>query len=218
GRLARTVHEAFYVARSGRPGPVLIDLPKDIQFAPGPYIPPEAVVHRTYRPRTEPEAESVERAVDLIASAKRPIFYTGGGVINSGPEASRLLRELIDLTGFPATSTLMGLGAVPASSRHFLGMLGMHGTYEANLSMYHADVMINVGARFDDRVTGLLSEFSPGSRKIHIDIDASSINKNVRVELPIVGDCAATLRAILDVWKRRQPKIDRRSVSEWWQR
>ncbi len=163
--LARIMHEAFYVARSGRPGPVLIDVPKDVQFADGIYVPPTEVKHKTYRPQVKPEIARVEEAIELIASAKRPVFYTGGGVINAGPMAAKLLTQFVKTTGFPITSTLMGLGAFPASDAQWLGMLGMHGTYEANLAMYNCDVMINIGARFDDRVTGKLSEFAPGSKK-----------------------------------------------------
>jgi len=216
-QLARTVHEAFLVAKSGRPGPVVLDLPKDVQFATGPYTPPEAVEHRTYRPQLQPDMAQVERAVEAMAEAERPIFYTGGGVINAGPEASKVLTEFVDLTGYPITNTLMGLGAFPASDKRFLGMLGMHGTYEANLAMYHCDVMINIGARFDDRVTGLLTEFSPGSKKIHVDIDPSSINKNVAVDIPIVGDALATMRAMIKVWKDRGYKPKEQALSKWWQ-
>ncbi|MEQ9814874.1 MAG: acetolactate synthase 3 large subunit [Azospirillaceae bacterium] len=216
-KLARTVHEAFWVARNGRPGPVVIDLPKDIQFAPAPYVPAEQVVHRTYRPKVEPDHKLVEQAVEMMARAKRPIFYTGGGVINAGPEASAALTRLVDTTGFPATSTLMGLGAIPAANRRFLGMLGMHGTYEANLAMYNCDLMINIGARFDDRVTGLLTEFSPGSTKIHVDIDPSSINKNVRVDLPIVGDAGRVVALMAEMWKKKGLKANAKALSTWWQ-
>jgi acetolactate synthase I/II/III large subunit len=215
-QLARTVHEAFHVARSGRPGPVVIDLPKDIQFAPGPYVGPEDVQHKTYRPQTKPDRAKVEQAIAIIAAAKRPIFYTGGGVINAGPRASHLLTELVRLTGFPITNTLMGLGAYPASDPQFLGMLGMHGTYEANLAMHGCDVMIAVGSRFDDRVTGRLDAFSPGSVKIHVDIDPSSINKNVRVDLPIIADCEAFLEAALEIWRQRKPVVDKEAVGAWW--
>ncbi len=214
--LARTLHEAFYVARSGRPGPVLIDVPKDVQFADGIYVPPTEVKHKTYRPQVKPEIARVEEAIELIASAKRPIFYTGGGVINAGPMAAKLLTQFVKTTGFPITSTLMGLGAFPASDGQWLGMLGMHGTYEANLAMYNCDVMINIGARFDDRVTGKLSEFAPGSKKIHVDIDPSSINKNVAVDIPIVGDCGAVLEAMLTLWKSRQKRADQPALKEWW--
>ncbi|HHN72624.1 MAG TPA: acetolactate synthase 3 large subunit, partial [Thermopetrobacter sp.] len=177
--LARIIHEAFYVATTGRPGPVVVDIPKDVQFATGVYVPPHNVSHRTYRPQVRGDAAAVAAAVELMANARRPVFYTGGGVINAGPRAVTALRELAALTGFPVTSTLMGLGAFPASDPQWLGMLGMHGTYEANLAMHDCDVMIAVGARFDDRITGRLDAFSPHSKKIHIDIDPSSINKNV---------------------------------------
>jgi acetolactate synthase-1/2/3 large subunit len=216
GKLARTVHEAFFVARSGRPGPVVIDLPKDILVASGPYSSPDAVEHKTYRPRTEPAPEGIEAAAELLMSAKKPILYGGGGIINSGPEASRLLRELVDLTGFPCTLTLMGLGALPASDPRFLGMLGMHGTYEANHAMHDCDVMLAIGARFDDRVTGRINAFSPHSKKIQIDIDPSSINKNVRVDLGIVGDVAASLRALIAVMKARGYKRDAKMLAPWW--
>ncbi|MFQ6018947.1 MAG: thiamine pyrophosphate-binding protein, partial [Kiloniellaceae bacterium] len=187
--LPRIVHEAFYVAKSGRPGPVVVDLPKDILQAKGDsYCGPDRVAHRSYKPRLKADPKKIEAAVDLIARAKRPLVYSGGGVINSGDKAARLLARFVRSLGVPCTSTLMGLGGYPASDPQFLGMLGMHGTYEANLAMYSCDVMINVGARFDDRVTGRLDEFSPNSAKIHIDIDPSSINKNVVVDVPIVGD------------------------------
>src|ERR687898_900713 len=187
--LPRILHEAFYVASNGRPGPVVVDLPKDIQFAKGVYARPTNNQHKTYRPAVKGDMDRIRAAIELMAKAKRPVFYTGGGVVNSGPQAAALLRELVRLTGFPITSTLMGLGAFPASDPHFLGMLGMHGTYEANLAMHECDVMINIGARFDDRITGRLDAFSPFSKRIHVDIDPSSINKNVKVDIPIVGDC-----------------------------
>ncbi|MCG5241774.1 acetolactate synthase 3 large subunit [Azospirillum doebereinerae] len=214
--LARTLHEAFYVARSGRPGPVLIDVPKDVQFADGIYVPPTEVKHKTYRPQVKPEIARVEEAIELIANAKRPVFYTGGGVINAGPFAAKLLTQFVKATGFPITSTLMGLGAFPASDGQWLGMLGMHGTYEANLAMYNCDVMINIGARFDDRVTGKLSEFAPFSKKIHVDIDPSSINKTVEVDIPIVGDCGAVLEDMLRIWKARAKRPDQAALKEWW--
>lgn len=214
--LARIMHEAFFVAQNGRPGPVVIDIPKDVQFAKGAYIGPSKVVHRTYRPQVKGSPQAIREAVDLIASAKRPIFYTGGGVINSGPNAARLLRELVDLTGYPITSTLMGLGAYPASSPLWLGMLGMHGTYEANLAMHDCDVMICVGARFDDRITGRLDAFSPGSKKIHIDIDPSQISKNVRADIPIIGDCGYVLEEMLRVWRARSPQVDKKALKTWW--
>ena len=215
--LPRILHEAFYVARSGRPGPVVVDIPKDVQFARGAYVEKPAVPeHKTYRPKLDPDMARVEQAVMLMASAKRPVFYTGGGVINSGPEASTLLRELVALTGFPITSTLMGLGCYPASGPAWLGMLGMHGTYEANHAMHDCDVMINIGARFDDRITGRLDVFSPGSRKIHVDIDPTSINKTVRVDVPVIGDCTRVLRAMLGLWKERKLKADPEALKGWW--
>ncbi len=212
--LARVLHEAFYVATSGRPGPVVIDIPKDVQFASGDYCGPESVEHRTYQPRTEPKERRIEQALELMKSASKPIFYTGGGVINSGPEASKVLRELVAATGFPVTSTLMGLGAYPGEDEKFLGMLGMHGSYEANNAMHDCDVMICVGARFDDRVTGRLDAFAPNSKKIHIDIDPSSINKVVRVDVPVVGDCEKALKALLKGWKANKKKTP--SLTEWW--
>ncbi|MFZ3483735.1 acetolactate synthase 3 large subunit [Sphingomonas sp. 3-13AW] len=215
-RLGSVVHEAFHIATSGRPGPVVIDIPKDVQVATARYESPGPIQHKTYRPQTEPDLASIEAAVDMLAAAERPVFYTGGGVINSGPAASALLRELVQLTGAPVTSTLMGLGAFPASSDKWLGMLGMHGTYEANMAMNEADLMICLGARFDDRVTGRLDAFSPFSRKIHIDIDRSSVNKNVRVDLPILADCGSALEAMIEVWTARQyPKAD---LSDWYAR
>ena len=215
--LPRILHEAIYVATHGRPGPVVVDLPKDIQQTKGRYVGPEAVVHRSYRPRTEPEPQAIEEALALLAGAKRPILYSGGGVINAGDEASRLLRRLVKLTGAPITSTLMGLGAYPASEPEFLGMLGMHGTYEANLAMYNCDVMLCVGARFDDRVTGRLDAFSPNSKKIHIDIDPSSINKNVVVDLPIVADAGEALAALVEGWREAGHALDREAMAAWWQ-
>jgi acetolactate synthase-1/2/3 large subunit len=214
--LPRIMHEAFYVARSGRPGPVVVDLPKDVLQTRGEYRATADVRHRTYNPAVRPEPARIEQALELMAHARRPLFYCGGGVINAGPEASRLLTQLVHLTGFPCTLTLMGLGAFPASDPQFLGMLGMHGTYEANLAMHDCDVMINVGARFDDRVTGKLSAFSPGSKKIHIDIDPSSINKNVRVDLPIVGDAASVLAELVKGWQARPTQGDRKALAEWW--
>jgi acetolactate synthase I/II/III large subunit len=216
--LARTMHEAFYVARTGRPGPVVVDLPKDILFALGSYSGPEAVRHKSYRPQTAPDPQRIAEAVELIANAKRPIIYGGGGLINSGPEACRRFAELVRLTDYPCTLTLMGLGAFPASDPHFLGMLGMHGTFEANHAMHDCDVMIAVGARFDDRVTGRLNAFSPGSRKIHIDIDPSSINKNVRVDLPIVGDAGAALSGLIAGLKARKGKAAGKALAQWWER
>jgi acetolactate synthase-1/2/3 large subunit len=214
--LARILHEAFHVATHGRPGPVVVDVPKDVQFAKGRYIGPANIEHKTYRPRVKGDPLAIEAAVALLLQARRPLIYSGGGVINSGHEASRLLRELVERTGFPITSTLMGLGAYPASGPNWLGMLGMHGTYEANLAMHGCDVMLCVGARFDDRITGRLDAFSPGSKKIHIDIDPSSINKNVRVDIPIVGDCANVLADILTLMRERDAWPDRLSSQDWW--
>jgi len=215
-RLARVMHEAFYVARSGRPGPVVVDLPKDVLLALGAYTPPASVQHKTYRPQTSPDRAKVADAIELIARAKRPIFYGGGGLINSGEKACALFKELIRATGAPVTLTLMGLGAYPAADKQFLGMLGMHGTYEANHAMHQCDLMINIGARFDDRVTGRLNAFSPDSKKIHVDIDPSSVNKNVRVDLPIIGDAAETLAEMLKVWKAKHLKADTKALSAWW--
>ena len=214
--LSRVLHEAFQIATTGRPGPVVVDIPKDIQFKKGAYVGPESVSHRTYRPKTEPELGSIVRAIELMAAAERPVFYTGGGIINAGPEASRLLRELVRTTGFPITSTLMGLGAYPASDPQWLGMLGMHGTYEANLAMHDCDVMICLGARFDDRVTGKIDAFSPNSKKIHLDIDAAQINKNVRVDVPIVADAAKALKEMLHFWKTQRRKVNAPALKDWW--
>jgi acetolactate synthase-1/2/3 large subunit len=214
--LARVLHEAFYIAKAGRPGPVVVDIPKDIQFASGNYVGPSNIAHKTYKPRVKPDQDAVREAVDLMARAKRPVFYTGGGVINSGPKASQILRELVRLTGFPITSTLMGLGAYPASDKQWLGMLGMHGTYEANLAMHDCDVMIAVGARFDDRITGRIDAFSPDSQKIQIDIDPSSINKNVKVDIPIVGDVGYALEDMLRIWKSKSPQVDKAAHKGWW--
>ncbi|MCX7339167.1 MAG: acetolactate synthase 3 large subunit [Hyphomicrobiales bacterium] len=214
--LPRILHEAFYVASNGRPGPVVIDIPKDIQFARGLYSRPTNNQHKTYRPTVKGDLSRIKAAIDLMAKAKRPVFYTGGGVINAGPHASALLRELVRLTGFPCTSTLMGLGAFPAADPQWLGMLGMHGTYEANLAMHGCDVMINIGARFDDRITGRIDAFSPGSRKIHVDIDPSSINKNVKVDIPIVGDCAHVLEDMVRLWRELSPQVDKAAMKGWW--
>ncbi|OUR79580.1 acetolactate synthase 3 large subunit [Alphaproteobacteria bacterium 46_93_T64] len=214
--LAKTMHEAFHVATSGRPGPVVIDLPKDVQFEKGTYIPKTLVQHKSYKPQVKGDLKKIKEAVKMIAGAKKPIFYSGGGVINSGPKASKILTQLVRMTGYPITSTLMGLGAYPASDEQFLGMLGMHGTFEANNAMHDCDVMICVGARFDDRITGRLDAFSPNSKKIHIDIDPSSINKNIQVELPIVGDIAHVLEDMVKVWKSEVCKPDAAALTEWW--
>jgi acetolactate synthase-1/2/3 large subunit len=213
---ARIIHEAFYVARTGRPGPVVVDLPKDVLIARGPYVGPGKVKHKSYRPQVKGDLAAIEQAAEMMAAAKRPIFYVGGGVVNSGVAASQLLTSLVQTTGFPCTQTLMGLGAIPGSDTRSLGMLGMHGTFEANLAMHACDLMICVGARFDDRVTGRLNAFSPHSKKIHIDIDPSSINKNVAVDLAIVGDVAHVLEDLIKVWKSRQLRADATAIREWW--
>jgi len=216
--LARVMREAMYVARAGRPGPVVVDLPKDVLIGETLYEEPSSapVKHASYRPRTKGDPARIREAVELMANAKRPLFYCGGGVINSGTNASKLLTEFVHETGFPITLTLMGLGAFPASDKQFLGMVGMHGTYESNLAMHDCDVMINIGARFDDRVTGRLTAFSPGSTKIHVDIDPSSINKNVRVDVPIVGDCASVLRDMIKLWRETKARPDQKALGAWW--
>jgi acetolactate synthase-1/2/3 large subunit len=214
--LPRIMHEAFYVARSGRPGPVVVDLPKDVQQAKGLYTNHNTGKHRSYNPQMKADPKAIEEAIALMAKAERPLFYCGGGVINSGPVASQLLTQLIRLTGFPCTLTLMGLGAFPASDPQFLGMVGMHGMYESNWAMHDCDLMINIGARFDDRVTGRIAAFSPNSKKIHVDIDPSSINKNVRVDLPIVGDVAHVLEDLIKVWKARQVRPNVKAIDAWW--
>jgi acetolactate synthase I/II/III large subunit len=218
--LPRVMHEAFHIARSGRPGPVLVDIPKDVQFAMGTYLTAEEIGvsrHKSYQPATSGDTGAIEAAVDLMLKARRPIFYTGGGVINSGPEASEKLRELAELTGFPVTSTLMGLGSFPGSNPQWMGMLGMHGTYEANMAMHDCDLMINIGARFDDRITGKLDAFSPNSVKIHVDIDPSSINKNVRIDLPIVGDCGLVLEEMVRIWRSRTNEPRTEAIAPWWE-
>lgn len=218
--LADTIHQAFHVATSGRPGPVLIDLPKDVQFADGTYVSPAKARVSHYQPKKKADIEQITDLVAMLEKAERPVFYTGGGVINSGPAASQLLRELVEATGFPITSTLMGLGSYPASGKHWLGMLGMHGLYEANMAMHGCDLMINIGARFDDRITGRLDAFSPNSKKIHVDIDPSSLNKVIQVDLPIVGDVAHVLEDVLKVWKSRGRKTQNigawtKQINEW---
>ncbi|MDX8352185.1 acetolactate synthase 3 large subunit [Cognatiyoonia sp. IB215182] len=214
-RLAPTLHEAFHIATSGRPGPVVVDIPKDVQFATGNYTEARQV-ETHYNPQLKGDMENITELAKAMETAKRPIFYTGGGVINSGPAASQLLRELVAATGFPITSTLMGLGCYPASGENWIGMLGMHGLYEANMAMHDCDLMINIGARFDDRITGRLDAFSPGSTKAHIDIDASSINKVIKVDIPILGDVAHVLEDLLNVWKSRGRKTDKEAVQKWW--
>ena len=216
--LARAVHEAFHVARSGRPGPVVVDLPKDVMTAIGAYLPPARVRHGSYNPQVKGELGRIEEAVVLLEAAKRPLIYAGGGVINAGPAASQLLANLVDMSGFPTTLTLMGLGALPASHRNFIGMVGMHGSLEANMCMHECDVMLCIGARFDDRVTGRVDAFSPASKKIHIDIDASSIDKNIMVDVPIVGDCAYVLEDTIKIWKARQTRPDTAALAAWWEK
>ena len=210
------LHEAFNVAINGRPGPVLIDIPKDVQFATGTYHPPAETTTSSYSPKTSGDIEQIKQAIELMESARKPIIYSGGGVVNSGPEASKLLRELVELSGFPITSTLMGLGCFPASGKEWLGMLGMHGTYEANMAMHDCDVMICIGARFDDRITGRLDAFAPHSKKIHIDIDPSSIGKNVATDVPIIGDIEAVLEDMVRLWRAsdKRPKAD--DLKAWW--
>src|SRR5262249_5999212 len=216
GDLPRVLHEAFHIAKSGRPGPVVGDIPKDIQFAKGTYARPNEVQLKGNQPKGKGHPERIKAGIALMRHATRPLFYTGGGVVNSGPEASHLLRELVKLTGFPITSTLMGLGAYAASDPQWLGMLGMHGTYEANMSMHGCDLMICIGARFDDRITGRLDAFSPGSKKIHVDIDPSSINKNVKVDLPIIGDCAHILEDMVRLWRSTAAQADKAALEAWW--
>lgn len=214
--LAQVVHEAFHVARSGRPGPVLIDLPKDVAMALGTYVEPAQADYSKYQPKVVGDSAAIKQAVELMANAKKPVFYCGGGLINSGPEACNRLTQLVRLTGYPCTLTLMGLGAFPASDPQFLGMLGMHGTYEANMAMHGCDVMVCVGARFDDRITGRLDSFAPDAKKIHIDIDPSSINKNVKVDIPIVGDVGNVLGEMLKAWKSLKAKPDGKDLKTWW--
>ncbi|MDI6027941.1 acetolactate synthase 3 large subunit [Corticibacterium sp. UT-5YL-CI-8] len=215
-KLSAIIHEAFHVATTGRPGPVVVDIPKDVQFAKGIYTPPQTAPRTSYHPNLQGDMEKIKAAVALMASAKKPIIYSGGGVINAGPEASQLLRELVELTGAPITSTLMGLGAYPASGKSWLGMLGMHGSYEANMAMHDCDVMLCVGARFDDRITGRLDAFSPYSKKIHIDIDPSSLNKNVPVDIPIQGDVGHVLEDMVRLW-RATAKTDKKVLYPWWE-
>jgi acetolactate synthase-1/2/3 large subunit len=216
-KLASVIHEAFHVAMSGRPGPVLVDIPKDVQFANGTYTKPQPSKSH-YQPQVKGDIGGITDLVAAIEKAKKPLFYTGGGVINSGPAASQLLRELVGATNFPITSTLMGLGSYPASGDNWLGMLGMHGLYEANMAMHDCDLMINIGARFDDRITGVLDKFSPNSIKAHIDIDPSSINKVIQTDIAIVGDVAHVLEDLLKVWKSRGRKTNAEKVGKWWEK
>ncbi|WP_375552656.1 acetolactate synthase 3 large subunit [Rhodophyticola porphyridii] len=214
--LSGTIHEAFHIATAGRPGPVLVDIPKDVQFATGTYTDKRQVRLHHYQPRVKGDTEIITALVEAMETAERPVFYTGGGVINSGPQASTLLRELVEATEFPITSTLMGLGSYPASGKNWLGMLGMHGLYEANLAMHGCDLMINIGARFDDRITGRIADFSPGSRKAHVDIDPSSINKVIHADFPVIGDVAHVLEDMLRIWKARGRKTNSTALAKWW--
>jgi acetolactate synthase-1/2/3 large subunit len=218
-KLSSVIHEAFVIANNGRPGPVLVDVPKDVQFAKGKYLEPSIISiqkHRLFDPKIKGNEERVEEAVKLIAKAKKPIFYIGGGCVNSGTRASNLVRDFVKITGAPATMTLMGLGVIPYSSEHSLGMVGMHGMYEANLAMHDCDVMINIGARFDDRVTGRLDAFSPNSKKIHIDIDASNINKTIKVDVPVVGDVETIMLQIIDIWNSKKYSTNSDDLNKWW--
>ena len=217
--LSKILHRAFEVATGGRPGPVLVDIPKDIQFKKGKYVNFKnnkkfnKVNHNLF------SQKDIDALIDLLKKSSKPIFYTGGGVVNSGPEASKLVRELVSITGFPITSTLQGLGCYPGEDNQFLGMLGMHGTYEANNAMHDCDLLINIGARFDDRITGKVDEFSPRSKKIHIDIDPSSINKNVKVDLAVVGDVKQVLKSLIKTFKKKNPdfeKSNKQKISKWW--
>ena len=214
--LAETIHKAFQVATIGRPGPVLVDVPKDVQFATGKYVDNKDVEKLDLLPQTITDKTNIDQAVSAIMEAKNPILYVGGGVINSGDIATGLLRELAAETNFPVTSTLMGLGCYPASGKSWLGMLGMHGTYEANMTMHDCDLMVCIGARFDDRITGRIDAFSPESIKVHIDIDPSSINKNVSVDIPIVGDITDVLTKILKKWRSKGAKTNQAEVNKWW--
>lgn len=216
--LAQILHEAFYVARTGRPGPVVVDIPKNIMNQLGSYSEKIEIKRSSYKPRVEGDISLIEKAVILMTSAKRPIFYVGGGVINSGAKACSDLTELVHLTGFPCTTTLMGIGAFSGDDKQFVGMLGMHGSLEANMCMAECDVMINIGARFDDRVTGRLDAFSVNSKKIHVDIDPSSINKNVRVHIPIVGDAGKIIEKMLELWKKQKPAHDKTETKDWWKK
>ncbi|MEQ9633999.1 MAG: acetolactate synthase 3 large subunit [Roseovarius sp.] len=216
--LSNVLHQAFHVATSGRPGPVLVDIPKDVQFASAEYTPPQKAKTSHYQPQVKGDMEAITELVEALEQAERPVFYTGGGVINSGPAASQLLRELVDATGVPITSTLMGLGAYPAKGDNWLGMLGMHGLYEANMAMHDCDLLINVCARFDDRITGRVDAFSPNSKRVHIDIDPSSINKVIKTDIPIVGDIAHVLEDVLKIWKSRGRKTNSEGIAKWWKK
>ena len=218
-QIAETIHKAFRIATTGRPGPVLIDIPKDIQFKKGIYQSEEKIEIDSYRPNYKGDPDQIEKAVEMISQAKKPVFYTGGGIINAGEKASEILRELVSITGFPITSTLQGLGCYPGEDSQFLGMLGMHGTFEANNAMHDCDLMINIGARFDDRITGMVSKFSPNSKKIHIDIDPSSINKIVKVDVAIVGDAQSIMSTMHEIIKKKYPGFknsNKEKISDWW--
>jgi acetolactate synthase I/II/III large subunit len=218
--LGYIIHEAYHIARSGRPGPVLIDIPKDVQNNLATYNGKIEINRPSYQIKAKTTAtvdkEKIKQAIELLANAKKPIIYSGGGVINSGAEASKLLHQFVEMTGFPITNTLMGLGGFPASDTHFIGMLGMHGTYEANMAMHDCDVMLNIGARFDDRITGRVDKFSPNSKKIHIDIDDCSIDKIITVEVPIIADATKALRALIEEWKNNELGNKREQIKGWW--
>jgi len=219
--LPKVIHKAFEVATTGRPGPVLVDIPKDVQFQKTKYLNFKKKKKLNSKSYNQFSQKNIDELIKLMSKATKPIFYTGGGVINSGPKASELLRELVNVTGFPITSTLQGLGSYPGNDNYFLGMLGMHGSYEANNAMHDCDLMINIGARFDDRITGKIDEFSPKSKKVHIDIDPSSINKNVKVDLPIVGDVAAVISSTIKTIKKVKPnfaKSNKQKISKWWEK
>ena len=219
--LAKTIHKAFEVATSGRPGPVLVDIPKDIQFQKTKYQKYSKLKKLNGKGKNLFSQKEINELIKLMSNSSKPVFYTGGGVINSGPQASTFLRELVSITGFPITTTLQGLGSYPGDDNQFLGMLGMHGTYEANNAMYECDLMINIGARFDDRITGKLDEFSPKSKKVHIDIDPSSINKNVKVDLPIIGDVTDVIKATIKTISKRKlnfSKSNKQKISKWWEK
>lgn len=214
--VGRIIHEAFHIARTGRPGPVVVDIPKNILNQTGTYQSSYAFSRASYNPQTEGDEGSIAKAIELMKHAKRPVFYVGGGLINAGEMACEALTALVRMTGFPITNTLMGLGAYPGSDQQFLGMLGMHGSLEANMAMHDCDVMICIGARFDDRVTGKLDGFSPKSKKIHVDIDPSSIGKNVRAHVPIVGDAATVVKQMIAAWKASKTSTDKAALAQWW--
>ena len=218
-KLSSVFHEAFEIASNGRPGPVLIDIPKDVQFSKGIYISKKEIKipnHRLFEPKVKGNDSNIEEATRLLANSKKPIFYVGGGCINSGPKACELVTKLIEITKVPATMTLMGLGVIGASNKYSLGMLGMHGMYESNMAMHDCDLMINIGARFDDRVTGRLDAFSPNSKKIHIDIDRSNINKTIKIDVPIVGDIESVINQFLNSWEKNKYKTSEEDLKKWW--